>query len=44
MFTYDEENGGFWTQNLTLTRGMYPGKVSKRGEAYTDNGEFTEDK
>lgn len=41
-FVSDEKGAGFWTQTLTLTRGIYPGKISKRGEEYTDNGEFTE--
>lgn len=40
----DDKGTGFWTQNLSLTRGMYPGKIGKRGEDYTDNGEFTEDR
>lgn len=40
-----EENGaGFWTQSLTLTRGIFPGKTDERGEDYTDKGEFTENK
>jgi hypothetical protein len=43
-YIVDENSTGFWTQSLTLTRGMYPGKIGKRGEDYTDNGEFTEDK
>jgi hypothetical protein len=40
-YSVDNEGAGFWQQNLTLTRGMYPGKIAKRGEEYTDNGEFT---
>jgi hypothetical protein len=43
-YTVNEQGTGFWTQSLNLTRGMYPGKIGKRGEDYTDNGEFTEDK
>lgn len=43
-YTVNEQGTGFWTQSLNLTRGMFPGKIGKRGEDYTDNGEFTEDK
>lgn len=44
QYSLNEDGAGIWTQTLTLTRGMYPGKVGKRGEDYVDNGEFTEDK
>lgn len=40
-FTVDDKGAGLWTQSLTVTRGFHPGAVGKRGEEYTDNGEFT---
>lgn len=43
-FVSDEKGAGFWSQSLTVTRGIFPGKIGGRGEAYTDNGEFTENK
>lgn len=43
-FVSDDKGAGLWTQSLTLTRGIYPGKIAKRGEEYVDNGEFTENK
>ena len=43
-FISDDKGAGFWTQTLTLTRGITPGKIGHRGEPYTDNGEFTENK
>ena len=36
------ELAGIWTQKLTLTRGVYPGRIGERGEDYTESGEFTE--
>jgi len=40
-FTVDDKGTGLWTQSLTVTRGFFPGSLSKRGEDYVDNGEFT---
>lgn len=44
QFSVDDNGVGLWVQTLTLTRGIYPGKIAERGEDYTDNGEFTETK
>lgn len=43
-FVVETDRAGIWTQKLTLTRGIYPGKLGKRGEEYSDTGEFTEHK
>lgn len=40
-FISDDKGAGSWTQTLTVTRGIYPRKISQRGQPYNDNGEFT---
>lgn len=40
-FTVDDKGAGFWSQSLTVTRGYFPGSIGKRGEDYTESGEFT---